>query len=264
MKTRILIGLFVLITILSCQDSYETKYHENGTIKSKAKIKNGVYDGDFITYYPDGKLKSKGVWKNGLGNGYIERYFENGVIMEKANWKANELHGNVEVYYPSGSIRLKAHYESGCKVGDYLIYHKSGEVSERHIYGEDCNLYYLVKFTPDGSKELELVFPIFDFLTKGDSVELSITSKIQFDGSGALTIGEKKGDELFPVLPPITITDTLPRKFYLSSEVDLNGLYYEFDFVPSESDTIGSFMFEGKLVEPDSTESNDKFVLDFS
>ncbi len=64
-RLKILLLIFIVV---SCNNPYEVRYYDNGKIKSKAKVTNGIYDGEFTAFYPSGQIKSQGVWNNGIGN----------------------------------------------------------------------------------------------------------------------------------------------------------------------------------------------------
>ena len=235
------------LVFFSCQH-YDVKYYENGSIKSKASTKNGVYEGDFIAYYPSGEMKARGFWRNGLGNGYVERFFIDGSIEEKSHWKDNKLHGDVEVYYENGQLRLSAHYKNGCKVGDYIIYSNSGHVSEWHKFDNHCNLYYLATYKSGKTKELELFFPVFSVQPKGDSLEISLKSKLQFKGEGVILIGKEEASGFDEMLTPIHIVDTLVKSVSIPN-CNPNVLYYKFEYHSGEGDTLPSFQMGKRIIQ---------------
>jgi hypothetical protein len=254
---RIAYLFFVLSQLIGCDSKYEMKYYDNGLLKSKKSIKNGIYSGDFYTYYPDGRLESKGRWTNGEGNGYMEKYFQNGKIKQRANYKNDKLEGNAEVFHDNGAIQLRASYVGGEKVGKYHIYRDDGNLSELHLYDKTGRVYYIAKWEQGGKKIMELVFPLFDAVDQRDSLALQIHVLVKYGGTGKITIGYKDGNNINPVVPPIIVSDTIPITMMLSKKYSLSDLYYSFDFRPSPDDTLASVLFDFPLVRGIKTERAD-------
>ena len=68
-----------------------TEFDEDGAVKSKAEMKNGIRNGKYKEFYPDGKLKSYGKFKNNKKSG-VWRYFdEDEQVLKKEKWKGGEL-----------------------------------------------------------------------------------------------------------------------------------------------------------------------------
>jgi len=244
---RIIYFLFLILSIAGCRPQTKRKYYEDGSLKSEAEIKNGKYIGDFTIYFPNGKLKAKGIWEDGVGNGHIERYYENGKIEEKSSWSNNLQDGVTEIYHETGEIKFRGLYKKGLKIGEHLISKKSGEIAERMLYDEESNLYYLVKFESAGKKEMELMFPVFEFEKDADSVRIFIQTRIKYNGIGTFLLGTKQSGEEFKAISKGIEIKSDSIKSIKIHQSGLSDSYFRFDFIPAESDSLPSFGYDKRL-----------------
>ncbi len=250
----------LFIAISSCSRDYEIKYYENGNVMYRARKINGLFDGDFVTYYPDGNLKSKGYWIKGFGNGYIERYFQNGNLEEKASYRNGKLNGKVEVYHSNGQKLLDSYYVDGAKSGEYKVFDKKGLLSERHLYSEKGELYYIVKFGPDNIKEMELFFPAFTVEKRTGSTEITVTTRVKFEGNAHLSLGFRTDENFEAVNGPIILSDSLKNVISIDNSIDINKLFYKIEFIPSANDTLDGFLFDKRIFKTDTTDASiDRF-----
>lgn len=234
---NILAILLPTLFLLGCQNHYENKYYVGGQLKSRHRISDGVYSGDFWTYYPNGQIKSKGFWKNGSGNGFIERYFLNGVLEEKSNWLNGRLHGRAEVFDSLGNIVLRSDYSEGNPVGEYVVFFNSGNVSEIHLFDDESNLYYLVKYSNTGSKILEIFYPVCTVSRHRDSLLIKVQVKVGFSGKASLLMGRSNLKEFERLLNPIELRDTLPKTIRLPGNLNESELF------------LGSYIFHLLVIQ---------------
>ena len=64
-----------------------TEFYDDGAVKSKTEMKNGIKNGKFKEFYPNGKLKTYGKYKNNLKNKLWYYYDENEVLLKKEKWQ---------------------------------------------------------------------------------------------------------------------------------------------------------------------------------
>jgi len=112
------------------------EYFENGRlamnffVNSKDKI-----EGSFRSYHENGNLKTKSQLSNGLVNGIQYDYHKTGEIEAITNLKRNMVNGYQIFYHPNGNIRTKFF-----KVDDYLVYEKrirQDSINNKKIYTEN-------------------------------------------------------------------------------------------------------------------------------
>ncbi len=68
------------IIIQQLDSKKQTEYFEDGSIKRKIELKNGLLDGSFKEYYPNGILKIKGDFKDGKPKGKWKFYDKDGKL----------------------------------------------------------------------------------------------------------------------------------------------------------------------------------------
>ncbi len=76
-----------LFYIEKMQGNIYTEFYDDGAIKSKSEIKNGIKHGKYLSFCPSGKLQSKGQFKNNKKDGTWEFYNEEGKMIYKEKWK---------------------------------------------------------------------------------------------------------------------------------------------------------------------------------
>jgi antitoxin component YwqK of YwqJK toxin-antitoxin module len=104
------------------------EYYENGKLKEKGLIKNGLQIGIWKSYYQNGKLKSIGKYK--LSNWKI-----NNIIRKDSLWK---------FYFDNGQISSTRFYHDGLPYGIANFYYKDGKirsVEENYKYTKAWNKY---------------------------------------------------------------------------------------------------------------------------
>jgi antitoxin component YwqK of YwqJK toxin-antitoxin module len=115
----------------------KTEYYDDGTLKMKYNLVNGVINGEFSTYNEDGKLEKTGVLKNGVSNGTFKEYNESGEI-EKEYAKLNDNLNGTYKEYENGKLSYVCNYVNGIENGPYNVYIYSETTNELlvKIYGE--------------------------------------------------------------------------------------------------------------------------------
>jgi hypothetical protein len=109
-------------------------YHNNGKIKVKATISNGLPNGEMTFFYPSGKIKEKRVYTNGIKNGKWEKWNEQGVKTSEANFSNGQKHGKWYVWDDNGTLRYDMTYTNGKKSGTWIIFDENGKELSRKKY----------------------------------------------------------------------------------------------------------------------------------
>ena len=169
----------IIILFFSCRSrNYETQYYENGNVKIKSELKNGLRDGLLILYYPDGHIKSKQIWKNGEADGTSLFYFENGQLETKLNWDSGKLNGSYTSYYETGELHKRGYFLDSLLIDTLNFFYKDGKIMEQHFYGKEGNLRWYKKFSENGdikdSYKLPLFIPVKDTISISDLYKIKI------------------------------------------------------------------------------------------
>ena len=68
-----------------------TEFYDEGAVKSRTEIKNGIRHGKHKEFYPNGKMKSNGKFKNNRRDGTWRHYDENEKLIKKEKWSKGIL-----------------------------------------------------------------------------------------------------------------------------------------------------------------------------
>ncbi len=80
-----------LFYVEKMSDNVYTEFYENGSVKSKTEMKNGIRHGKYKAFYPNGKLKTNGKFKNNKKDGTWRHYDEDEKLTLKEKWKNGTL-----------------------------------------------------------------------------------------------------------------------------------------------------------------------------
>ena len=116
-------------------------YHDNGNLKDRFFVLDGILDGPVEIYYEDGQLKIRGSLKYGEENGPVE-FYENGRLVSKGSMKDGKPSWPWEYYYESGELMTIGSYKDGQQLGIWNIYRENGQVLSPTCYqnGEEVDL----------------------------------------------------------------------------------------------------------------------------
>ena len=146
-----------------------TKNKKNDTIT----IKDGKFDGLYLTWYENGQKKNEGnynnykyvgKWTSWFENGQKEKeetfkdrkkgfyttkwdeWYDNGKKKSKGNWKAGNLDGLHTNWYENGQKKNEGNYNNGEKVGKWNYWFDSGKKEKEETYkaGEKISEYFFV------------------------------------------------------------------------------------------------------------------------
>ena len=147
-STRLGLNLLVLITFLIFGSYYCTSQEKALSIKdlvqSTDSLNNPIYlyKGNSFTgvvshYYENGNIKIKANLIDGILNGLRVAYFENGNIERKDNIINNVIEGEYEAYYENGNLKRKGYIVDGKKQGQVVSYHNNGNLEVEGVFKDD-------------------------------------------------------------------------------------------------------------------------------
>ena len=136
------------------------EFYDDGKLKEKGFLKNGVKHGRFVSYEyfeedkpevldteylrvvisakPEIKRQVKGIYKNGLANGEYE-IFDNDIVVEKGFFKDGKAQGPFQIWIPPTNTRLNL-FE---KILSFYQRKAQGRVYRRAGCGEFIEGHYL-------------------------------------------------------------------------------------------------------------------------
>lgn len=194
-------------------DGLHKEYYENGKIKEKGLIQNGLQVGVWKSYYPNTKLKSIGKYK--LTNWKISTnivrkdslwkfYFDNGKISSTRFYYDGLPYGIANFYYKDGKIRsveenykyTKAWNKYGKQTlfngnGKMIIYNNNGKIKTVNYY-TDKGIDSVFTYYPNGMLRSIELYNVVDSLRK------TLTSSVNqhpifYDSLGNSTISNGNG-----------------------------------------------------------------------
>ena len=155
---------------------------EDGIIKTKGEIFNGVFVDSLFVFYPEGIIQKKTFYsKEGIIEGTPQYYLKNGNLAQllesevtnekgiifyqggpynghvistfdgeklkfRKEYQNGKLDGIQEFYYETGEVFLVGFYKNGVQDGVFNTFEKEGPIYKREEYknGEQHGLWYLV------------------------------------------------------------------------------------------------------------------------
>jgi antitoxin component YwqK of YwqJK toxin-antitoxin module len=93
-------------------------------------IKNGKYEGSWVTYHSNGQLKEKVHYKKNILEGSWVSFHSNGQLQSKGDYKNGELDGSWKYYHDNGQLDMKGNWKNGKQEGYWVSYNRDGTLSE--------------------------------------------------------------------------------------------------------------------------------------
>jgi antitoxin component YwqK of YwqJK toxin-antitoxin module len=131
-----------------------TKNKKNDTIT----IKDGKFDGLYLTWYENGQKKNEGNYNNGEKVGKWTYWFDSGKKEKEETYKNGKNDGKVTSWFDSGKKEKEETYKNGNPDGLYLTWYENGQKKNEGNYN---NYKYVGKWTSwfeNGQKEKEETF----------------------------------------------------------------------------------------------------------
>ena len=181
--------IFIHLLILShlssfgiCEETMSKTYHQNGSLASEVKMRNGQPEGLWRMYHENGNLAVEQLIENGEIVGQVKTYHENGILSGIMPYEYNQPQGEGLYYNRKGEIMRRTMYDHGTEVSNE-VYDVEGTRSMEFVF---------VKWVP-GEEELTVEkFSVGEFeMTVTDSEmallrEVGIKGKLKVVGSGGL------------------------------------------------------------------------------
>jgi len=88
-------------------------FHTNGILQIREQFVDGIGDGLVEKWHPDGARLSSGTARHGQLEGTFRRWHTNGVLAEEISLKDGQPHGNSRAWFASGSLKAEVELENG-------------------------------------------------------------------------------------------------------------------------------------------------------
>lgn len=107
---------------------------QNGDVKLKAQVKEGVLEGSADYFYASGNLMESGIFKNGKKDAKWTRFSENGTISAIGFYSLGKKTNTWFVYDANGKKRFEMNYSDGEKTGTWTNWDENGMVVNTKNY----------------------------------------------------------------------------------------------------------------------------------
>lgn len=140
----------------------QTKYYDNGNIKSITHFKEGIRHGVYKEYYITGNQYSEIFYKDGQKNGETTVWHENGNVAKKGQYDdEGNATGKWGSWSEGNTYTGFANYISGTQAGDFELYYSNGQLKEKGEYDNKGNMAHVGRYQryyKNGKKAEEIFY----------------------------------------------------------------------------------------------------------
>ncbi|MFO7725239.1 MAG: toxin-antitoxin system YwqK family antitoxin [Oceanipulchritudo sp.] len=101
-------------------------YYEDGELKARTEVRDGLLHGLSEGWYPDGTPEIREPFRKGRSHGTRVRWHPNGTMASRARIVDGELHGLFERWHDNGSLHQEIHMVEGQAHGPSRAFYPSG------------------------------------------------------------------------------------------------------------------------------------------
>jgi antitoxin component YwqK of YwqJK toxin-antitoxin module len=105
--------------------------HQNGTLKSRSMIVNGVLHGLSEGWFTNGQKQVTENFTNGVSHGVRSKWYADGQKHSEAMIASGEFHGTFRHWHPNGALAEHVQFSNGQPEGMSLAYFQSGFLKAR-------------------------------------------------------------------------------------------------------------------------------------
>lgn len=131
------------------------EHFDNGNIKGKGELKDGLVHGLRTIYNEDGTKSLERNYSKGINEGSSIEYYPNGQKRQKVNFKNGKEEGIAQVFYENGQVQAKFNFSNGVQQGDYFEYSPDGKLLVQY-YFENGEASYSPEFIEWTNQAIEL------------------------------------------------------------------------------------------------------------
>ncbi len=110
------------------------EYFENGKIRGKGELKDGLVHGLRIVYHENGNKSLERNYVYGVNNGVSIEYYPNGQVRQEVNFKNGKEDGTLKAFYENGQIKAVLNFSAGVQQGHYFEYTPDGTLKAQYYF----------------------------------------------------------------------------------------------------------------------------------
>jgi antitoxin component YwqK of YwqJK toxin-antitoxin module len=107
------------------------EYAENGSLRSRSVVSNGLLNGLSAGYYTNAQMQVSETFKDGVSHGLRTKWYPDGVRKSEAMIVDGELHGLFRRWHENGVLAEEVQFVHGIPDGDSVAYFPSGNLKAR-------------------------------------------------------------------------------------------------------------------------------------
>jgi antitoxin component YwqK of YwqJK toxin-antitoxin module len=107
------------------------EYYENGKMKSRSRVSNGVLEGLSEGWHTNGVLQVSEHFTQGVSDGPRVKYHENGKKLSEANVVSGKINGSYQRWHDNGTLAERLYFIDGVATGEAASYFPDGSVKAR-------------------------------------------------------------------------------------------------------------------------------------
>jgi antitoxin component YwqK of YwqJK toxin-antitoxin module/tetratricopeptide (TPR) repeat protein len=109
-------------------------YYPNGKVAARFGLKNGLYQGEYLSFYITGVPLRESLYDNDDASGLEKSFYPSGITQETINYINDDRSGTYCLYYENGKKKLEGNYIANTRYGEWHVYNKDGRETETLLY----------------------------------------------------------------------------------------------------------------------------------
>ncbi len=137
-----LLGFVLLLVTVACNNTKgpeeRTLKHQDGSIKRRYTMVEGIIDGEMLDYYPaTGAVQIKRRFEKGIQVGRTELFYPDGKLKEVQYYEAGKKQRGDTIFYPNGKPQFLITFKDGKMDGPMRRWDEDGSLFFEAHYEQD-------------------------------------------------------------------------------------------------------------------------------
>ena len=136
---------------------WRKRMHGNGKVQMVSHIKDGKWEGPYVSWHDNGEKKSECTYEDGGLDGLYTSWYDNGERASERTYKDGELDGLYTMWCSNGE-RREATYKDGKREGPHTMWHGNGQKALERIYKDGELEGLMASWHDNGQKKSERTY----------------------------------------------------------------------------------------------------------
>jgi len=107
------------------------EHHDDGSLKSRSSVSNGLLEGLSQGWHANGKLQVSETYVRGISHGIRTKYHESGAKLSTVEVVHGQTQGIFERWFENGRLSERVELTNGVPHGESLAFHPDGSLKAR-------------------------------------------------------------------------------------------------------------------------------------